>query len=574
VTGLARILLPLAPLSLGACSGASADADPPVKDDAPVDTGDAPEPWEPSCASSFTLEFPDGETVAFDGCPRWSLEAGYEYDPDGPPELARATLSFHAWEDAGLQCDLTLELGTVCEPGFYLVGAGSAVSWVGLDCAGVSDANEGSFGGAEGWVWLDAIDTGADAGSFEGSSVRTGLGGSLWARSAEGVVLGGTFTVSQDVAAGASERTGTCSVVQGDLDGDGHPGPELWGTDCDDAAPEVNAAAEERCDDLDNDCDGEVDEAGDPRTFFTDADGDGFGDGDPIVSCSSPGASTAAVDGDCDDGAAHLHPYDSDGDGSLDACGWRQFDGDYTTFCGVDSDGEAVCWGYAPPSGAPPGPFVEVRAGYEHACGIPESGGVVCWGTDGYGQVVSLEETPRQLELGSFSTCILDAAGEIGCWGADDEGQNDVPSGSFEQMSLGINHGCAVDSAGAVTCWGRDAEGQATPADGTFEQVEAGSEHTCAIRSGGGLACWGSNAYGEAQDVPRAALVDLDATQYVTGAVDADGYLGAQGGNYGQGEFDFVNDPQPGYLQIEVGYATTMALRADGLLDCWGRLCP
>ena len=63
-----------------------------------------------------------------------------------------------------------------------------------------------------------------------------------------------------------------------DADGDGFNSSE----DCDDTDPDVYSGAEEICDSVDNNCDGEIDE-GLLVDFYLDADGDGYGtmdDGD------------------------------------------------------------------------------------------------------------------------------------------------------------------------------------------------------------------------------------------------------------------------------------------------------
>ena len=84
--------------------------------------------------------------------------------------------------------------------------------------------------------------------------------------------------------------------------------------DCDDNNDTIHPGAGERCDDddIDEDCDGLVNDD-DPsvtggETYYTDADGDGYGDaGAPISACSAPsGASTR--DDDCDDDEASAHP--------------------------------------------------------------------------------------------------------------------------------------------------------------------------------------------------------------------------------------------------------------------------
>ena len=80
--------------------------------------------------------------------------------------------------------------------------------------------------------------------------------------------------------------------------------------DCDDTNGEVNPAATEVCDDVDNDCDGEEDEddASGASTWYEDADGDGYGtDATPATACDQP-SGFEAVPGDCDDGDGDIHP--------------------------------------------------------------------------------------------------------------------------------------------------------------------------------------------------------------------------------------------------------------------------
>jgi len=87
-------------------------------------------------------------------------------------------------------------------------------------------------------------------------------------------------------------------------------------TDCDDADPLVHPDADEVCDpaDVDEDCDDLVDDADDDvrdaslRTFFRDADGDGYGDPDQILRACDPGPGRVEDDTDCDDGDPGLNP--------------------------------------------------------------------------------------------------------------------------------------------------------------------------------------------------------------------------------------------------------------------------
>ena len=74
-----------------------------------------------------------------------------------------------------------------------------------------------------------------------------------------------------------------------DSDGDGIPAEE----DCDEMNAEVYPDAEELCDGIDNNCDGQVDE-GVTTDFFADADGDGYGDPETATSaCRPPRAMSA-----------------------------------------------------------------------------------------------------------------------------------------------------------------------------------------------------------------------------------------------------------------------------------------
>lgn len=148
---------------------------------------------------------------------------------------------------------------------------------------------------------------------------------------------------------------GVLSTWYTDADGDGFgsagapveacdepDGAVLTDTDCDDADPNSFPDAAERCDDVDNDCDGEVDE-GVMSTWYADRDGDGYGDPDATVEDCDPESGVVAVAGDCDDDEATTNPdgvevcdeQDNNCDGVVD-------EGTQTTFyADVDTDG----WG-------------------------------------------------------------------------------------------------------------------------------------------------------------------------------------------------------------------------------------
>ena len=121
----------------------------------------------------------------------------------------------------------------------------------------------------------------------------------------------------------------------------------LEGTDCDDADAGINPSATETCDERDNDCDGDIDDADGgviaDHVWTIDSDGDGYGDAtegaETISQCSAPEgyASTAT---DCNDGDANINPLaaevcdevDQDCDGIVD-------DGVQNTYF-MDADGD------------------------------------------------------------------------------------------------------------------------------------------------------------------------------------------------------------------------------------------
>jgi len=134
-----------------------------------------------------------------------------------------------------------------------------------------------------------------------------------------------------------------------DADGDGYLGVAVGGPDCNDDDPAIHPDAIERCDGIDDDCDGEVDDGRDEEVeggipYTLDADGDGFGQlGGAIVEACAPPEGFAETADDCDDGEASVHPgadercneVDDDCDGTVDE---DPIDGDIRY---VDADGDS-----------------------------------------------------------------------------------------------------------------------------------------------------------------------------------------------------------------------------------------
>ncbi len=202
-----------------------------------------------------------------------------------------------------------------------IAGCVAALLWSG--CDGESSCGEGYSRGEDGSCVLVA-DAGAEGGGVD-ASPDAGCAERLLYRDADGDGYGGEADVLP-----------VCEVPDGYVE---------TGGDCDDARSEVHPDGVEFCNGLDDDCDGETDEAGaeDIRTFYRDADGDGHGDPAGAVEDCAPPDGYVADGTDCNDAHAEVHPgaaetcngLDDDCDGETDEADAE----DIRTFY-LDADGD------------------------------------------------------------------------------------------------------------------------------------------------------------------------------------------------------------------------------------------
>ncbi len=224
-------------------------------------------------------------------------------------------------------------------------GATELCDGVDNDCDGATDGDDAAdaplwYADRDGDGWGDDADTvqscdeprryAADAGDCDDTDPAVSPAATETCNGVDDDCDGGT---DDDEAADASSW-----FVDADGDGHGDPGTTLLacelpagaaatGDDCDDADATAFPGAPESCDDVDDDCDGTVDEDPvDAPTWYGDADADGFGDpAATTVTCDAP-AGTVSIGTDCDDADATLSPaaaetcngVDDDCDGSAD----------------------------------------------------------------------------------------------------------------------------------------------------------------------------------------------------------------------------------------------------------------
>ena len=140
-------------------------------------------------------------------------------------------------------------------------------------------------------------------------------------------VLGCTDPSSDNYNPAATIDDGSCSnggssisTWYEDLDNDTYGNPSVStqasaqpagyvadNSDCDDNNPNINPAASELCDGIDNNCNGQTDEGVAMNTYYEDNDGDSYGSSNSMTACSQP-SGYVANNNDCDDTDPNIHP--------------------------------------------------------------------------------------------------------------------------------------------------------------------------------------------------------------------------------------------------------------------------
>ncbi len=195
------------------------------------------------------------------------------------------------------------------------------------------DCNDGNASVSPGAAELcDGTDNNCDGQSDEGLSVST------YYRDADGDGYGiyGDTIQSCRVVAGYAPLAG----------------------DCDDGNGQIKPGAPEVCDNVDNNCNGEIDDGIETAYYFRDSDGDGYGDGNEALGACAQPDGYVTNSNDCNDNDASIRPNAQEVcDGVDNNCNdqidegvamttyYRDVDGDGF---GVTADSRTAC---APPEG-------------------------------------------------------------------------------------------------------------------------------------------------------------------------------------------------------------------------------
>ena len=158
--------------------------------------------------------------------------------------------------------------------------------------------------------------------------------------------------VDQDCDSSVDEEALDAALFYADNDGDGSGDPaspvEACAAgagevaddgDCDDTRADVAPGADELCDTVDNDCDGQIDEnAVADGVWYLDTDGDGYGVSTDLISACDAPAGYAPVPGDCDDADGAVSPD------ALEVCNGLDDDCDGDTDTDDDDVADAGSW--------------------------------------------------------------------------------------------------------------------------------------------------------------------------------------------------------------------------------------
>ncbi len=382
-------------------------------------------------------------------------------------------------------------------------------------------------------------------------------------------------------------------------------------TDCNDFASTVRPGAPELCNDVDDDCDGTVDDGVRASPCHADSDGDGYGAGPVLSLCRDATRSAQGycpigytnVATDCNDANPGVRPggtescngIDDDCDGTVDEGALL------TCYADADDDGYAAAGATAELLCPTPGRADVGGCAIAYTNRAPTSGNIDC--RDGRPNINPGEPETCDAVDNDCSGTVDDAEaltectaafGSAGCRAGECRLLACVPTrGSCDGDP---ENGCETDlltsdehcGACGDRCPGGCVNGLCRP----VVAIARGNDHVCAVRDTGRVICWGSNTHGQLGDgtttqrlLPVAVVGLTDATDVAAGenftcALRSTGAVSC----WGEGTFYRLGrstagaaEPTPvdvpgvsGATQIDLGRFHACARLATGAVTCWG----
>ncbi len=371
-----------------------------------------------------------------------------------------------------------------------------------------------------------------------------------------------------------------------DNDGYGNPGapsaapscsPALGfvndNTDCNDTCSSCHPGGAELCDAVDNDCDTAVDE-GLARTFYRDADGDGFGN--PATSISNCAQQTGYVENrtDCNDdpttGSA-IHP------GAVEACDGVDNDCNGTIDTGLlvqcypDTDNDGYTTAGATPTDVCP------VGGRQFVGGCPN------FSTNIPGVAPSIDcaptistQSPGAIEVCNRIDDNCDGAideGVVGTFYPDGDGDGYGDPTGTTVSSCGVPFGYSVNNADCDDLTARRRPGLAETCDGLDNDCNsvvddaAATDAQCAVANGTGL-CRGGACTIISCRINRASCDGVRTNGCEVDLTTDPTNCGACGTSCGAGPC--VGGRCDRVTAVAGGSHFACALRESGAVSCWG----